>query len=43
MTLESTHLSQLISGKRNFTRELAEKALKHYGLELDYAPKGGEL
>lgn len=38
-----THLSQLITGKRNFTRELAEKALGFYGLELEYRLKGGEL
>lgn len=38
-----THLSQVISGKRDFSRELAEKTLAYYGLEPDYTPKGGEL
>ncbi|GGI75652.1 hypothetical protein GCM10010914_07350 [Deinococcus wulumuqiensis] len=41
--ITQTHLSQVLSGKRDLSRELAEKALRHYGLEPDYTPKGGEL
>ena len=31
-----THLSQLISGKRPMTREVAERVAAEYGLTLDY-------
>lgn len=38
-----THLSQLASGKRRMTREVAEMIADHYGLFIDYTvkPKGG--
>lgn len=31
-----THLSQLISGKRPMTREVAERLADHYGLQITY-------
>jgi transcriptional regulator with XRE-family HTH domain len=31
-----THLSQLISGKRPITREVAERIAQHYRIEIDY-------
>lgn len=41
--ITQTHLSQIISGKRDIPRELAERIITHYGMEPDYTPKGGEL
>lgn len=38
-----THLSLLISGDREITRQMAEKIAALYGLELDYIAKGGDL
>lgn len=38
-----THLSLLISGDREITRQMAEKIAALYGIQLDYVAKGGEL
>lgn len=37
-----THLSQLASGKRPMTRELAEKVAEHFHYFIDYAVKPKE-